>query len=149
MQITMKNISDSVLRAAQKINKLIAEGAEPHDLTPRQVDVLLILSEESGLSQTDMMDRSFMDRSTMSTVINTMLKKGLITKVRNKDDVRAFKVDLTADGKALIKQAKRLRNEVEGNVVKQVGANEKLHSALMQIAALPLKTVPKKKGEKV
>ena len=134
----MATISDSVLRAAQKVNKLLTNGGKQHGLTPRQVEVLIMLSEEPGLSQAEMMDRCSMDRSTMSSVMKLMERKGLVTRVRSKEDSRAFVIELTSIGKALVKQAKKLRDQVEGAIEGVMGQPLKTTHDLAAIAAIPI-----------
>jgi len=138
MQATMATISDSVLRAAQRINKLLALGGKESGLTPRQISVLLALSTEDGLSQVDIMDRCSMDRSTTSSVISLMKKKGLITRVRSGEDRRAFVVKLSVAGEDLVKQAKKLRSDVEKTIEGVMRQPVKTESDLIAIADIQI-----------
>jgi DNA-binding MarR family transcriptional regulator len=67
-------------------------------LTPRQFAVLLTISQEEGLSQTDLVDRTGIDRSTLADIVRRMLKKGLIKRRRTKQDARVYAVKLTDEG---------------------------------------------------
>lgn len=71
-------------------------------LTPRQFAVLLTVSKNEGLSQTGLVNRTGIDRSTLADIIKRMLNKGLISRKRTKDDARAYSVKLTAKGKDLL-----------------------------------------------
>jgi DNA-binding MarR family transcriptional regulator len=67
-------------------------------LTRRQFAVLLTISQEEGLSQTDLVDRTGIDRSTLADIVRRMLKKGLIKRRRTKQDARVYAVKLTDEG---------------------------------------------------
>jgi DNA-binding MarR family transcriptional regulator len=68
------------------------------DLTPRQYIVLLTVSKAEGLSQTDLVERTGIDRSTMADLVRRMLKKGLLQRQRSNEDRRAYSVSLTEQG---------------------------------------------------
>ncbi len=68
------------------------------DLTPRQFAVLLTVSQNEGLSQTQLVDKTGIDRSTLADIVRRMLKKGLLSRRRTREDARAYAVRLTDDG---------------------------------------------------
>ena len=49
------------------------------DLTPRQYAVLLTVSLNEGLSQTNLVEKTGIDRSTLADIVRRMLKKGLLS----------------------------------------------------------------------
>jgi MarR family transcriptional regulator, temperature-dependent positive regulator of motility len=63
------------------------------DLTPRQYAVLLTVSQHEGISQTGLVERTGVDRSTLADIVRRMLKKGLLQRRRTKDDPVARRVD--------------------------------------------------------
>ena len=68
------------------------------DLTPRQYAVLVTVSQNEGLSQTQLVEQTGIDRSTLADIVRRMLKKGLLQRRRTKDDARAYAVKLTDEG---------------------------------------------------
>ncbi|MEQ1711924.1 MAG: MarR family transcriptional regulator, partial [Hyphomicrobium sp.] len=48
------------------------------DLTPRQYAVLITVAQNEGLSQTNLVDKTGIDRSTLADIVRRMLKKGLL-----------------------------------------------------------------------
>ena len=68
------------------------------DLTPRQYAVLIAVSLNEGLSQTDLVELTGVDRSTLADIVRRMLKKGLLQRRRTKEDARAYAVKLTEEG---------------------------------------------------
>lgn len=73
----------------------MGEGA----ITPRQFIVLFAVNEEEGLSQTDLVNRTGIDRSTLADMISRMIKNGLLARKRTAEDARANAVRLTAAGR--------------------------------------------------
>jgi DNA-binding MarR family transcriptional regulator len=74
-------------------------------LTPRQYAVLLTVSQNEGLSQTSLVDKTGIDRSTLADIIRRMLKKGLLRRKRTREDARAYAVRLTPKGKEALSAA--------------------------------------------
>jgi DNA-binding MarR family transcriptional regulator len=56
------------------------------DLTARQFAVLSATSQNDGLSQTDLVALTGIDRSTMADIVKRMLKKGLLQRQRTNWD---------------------------------------------------------------
>jgi len=85
-------------RASQCVEKLFAGEMPAGDLTPRQYSVLVAISLNEGLSQTDAVGITGVDRSTMADVIRRLLNKGYLRRHRAKRDARAYAVSLTEKG---------------------------------------------------
>lgn len=75
------------------------------DLTPRQFIVLVAVNEAEGLSQTDLVNRTGIDRSTLADMVARMIDRGLLMRKRTKEDARANSVRLTAAGRRALKAA--------------------------------------------
>jgi DNA-binding MarR family transcriptional regulator len=91
----------------------MAEG----DLTPRQYAVLVSVSQNEGLSQTQLVERTGVDRSTLADIVRRMLKKGLLQRRRTKDDARAYSVKLTEEGWRVLKAADPLAKRVDDKIL--------------------------------
>ncbi len=92
-------------RAGQCAGDVFTEEMTTQSLTPRQYAVLLTVAENEGLSQTGLVERTGIDRSTLADIIRRMLKKGLVNRKRTKEDARAYAVRLTAKGQKALSQA--------------------------------------------
>ena len=92
-------------RAGQCASDIFSEEVQTGDLTPRQYAVLLTVSQNEGLSQTDLVERTGIDRSTLADIIRRMLKKGFVHRRRTKEDARAYAVRLTSDGWDALRRA--------------------------------------------
>jgi DNA-binding MarR family transcriptional regulator len=87
------------------------------DLTPRQYAVLVTVSRWEGLSQTDLVDRTGIDRSTLADIVRRMLRKGLVQRRRTREDARAYAVKLTDEGKRILKAAEPIVKRVDEKIL--------------------------------
>ena len=92
-------------RAGQRAGDIFADEMSKVKLTPRQYAVLVSVAEHEGLSQTGLVDRTGIDRSTLADIIRRMLRKGLLQRKRTKEDARAYSVRLTEEGRSLLEAA--------------------------------------------
>jgi DNA-binding MarR family transcriptional regulator len=58
----------------------------------------MTIAEEEGLTQTDLVERTGIDRSTLADIVARLLARGLIHRRRAKEDARAYAIKLTAQG---------------------------------------------------
>jgi len=87
------------------------------DLTPRQYAVLVAVSQNEGLSQTNLVEKTGVDRSTLADIVRRMLKKGLLQRRRTRDDARAYAVKLTEEGWRILKAADPLAKRVDDKIL--------------------------------
>ena len=85
-------------RAGQCATDIFQAEARESGLTPRQFAVLMIVAEEEGLTQTDLVDRTGIDRSTLADIVARLLGRGLIHRRRAKEDASAYAIKLTSQG---------------------------------------------------
>lgn len=86
-------------RAGQFAADLYADEVGSRGLTHRQFAVLLTVAQNEGLSQTDLVERTGIDRSTLADLVGRLLKKGLLQRKRTKEDARANAIRLSAAGR--------------------------------------------------
>lgn len=92
-------------RAGQCAGDIFADEVSASGLTPRQFAVLAAVAENEGQSQTDLVEATGIDRSTLADIIRRMLKKGLLTRKRTRTDARAYAVRLTPQGRQALESA--------------------------------------------
>lgn len=95
------------------------------DLTPRQYAVLLTVSLNEGLSQTHLVDKTGIDRSTLADIVRRMLKKGLIQRRRTKEDARAYAVKLTEEGWRQLKSTDPIARKVDERILSALPSNQR------------------------
>ncbi|MCR5311342.1 MAG: MarR family transcriptional regulator [Lachnospiraceae bacterium] len=71
------------------------------DLTYTQYITLMVLWEEKKISVKDLGQKLFLDSGTLTPVLKTMEKRGLITRNRSGKDERVLIVEITKEGMAL------------------------------------------------
>ena len=104
-------------RAGQCAAEVFQAELGAGDLTPRQFAVLLTVSTNEGLSQTHLVERTGIDRSTLADIVRRMLKKGLLQRRRTKEDARAYAVKLTEEGWRVLKSAEPLSRKVDERIL--------------------------------
>lgn len=87
------------------------------DLTPRQYAILLTVAQNEGLSQTHLVEKTGIDRSTLADIVRRLLKKGLLQRRRTKDDARAYAVKLTEEGFRILKSAEPMAKKVDDRIL--------------------------------
>lgn len=95
------------------------------DITPRQFAVLVTVSQNEGLSQTHLVDRTGIDRSTLADIVRRMLKKGLLQRRRTRDDARAYAVKLTEEGWRVLKSVDPLARKVDDRILSTLPASQR------------------------
>lgn len=77
-------------------------GAE---LTPRQYVVLRAVAESDDPSQTTLVEKTGIDRSTLADIVRRLVERGLLQRRRTRRDARMYAVRLTEAGEAVLKSA--------------------------------------------
>jgi DNA-binding MarR family transcriptional regulator len=95
------------------------------DLTPRQYAVLVTVSQQEGLSQTHLVEKTGIDRSTLADIVRRMLKKGLLQRRRTKEDARAYAVKLTEEGWRSLKATDPVAKRVDDKILAVLPTNQR------------------------
>ncbi len=93
-----------VLRLAGQRHTSIFQSLIGEDLTPTQFSTLVRLTEVGSSSQNLLGRMVGMDVATTKGVIDRLRKKGLVSSAVDSADVRRRKIQLTADGEALVER---------------------------------------------
>ena len=101
------NLSSSHLlhRAQQVAADLHVAAFGSSGLTQRQVAVLAVLGAGDGISQTDLVTKTGIDRSTLAEMVARMETKGLMIRTKSPTDSRANAVNLTSVGREALIEA--------------------------------------------
>lgn len=92
-------------RAGQCAGDVFGQKVKAAGLTPRQYTILKTVARFEGLNQTDLVDRTGVDRSTLADIVRRMLNKGLIYRQRMTNDARAYAVYITDKGRLILNEA--------------------------------------------
>jgi DNA-binding MarR family transcriptional regulator len=93
-------------RALQLALDIYSEEAGADGPTQRQFAVLEAVSHRSGLTQTDLVRATGIDRSTLADLVARMTAKGLLEREKSAIDARAKAVRLSEAGQAALEAAR-------------------------------------------
>jgi len=112
-------------RAGQCAGDIFHGEIGQSDLTPRQYAVLLTVAQNEGLSQTQLVERTGVDRSTLADIVRRMLKKGLLQRRRTKEDARAYAVRLTDEGWRVLTACEPHVKRIEQRILEALPADKR------------------------
>jgi DNA-binding MarR family transcriptional regulator len=93
-------------RVLQLALDIYSEEAGADGPTQRQFAVMEAVAAKSGLTQTDLVRATGIDRSTLADLVSRMTTKGLLERERSTVDARAKAVRLSEAGQALLESAR-------------------------------------------
>lgn len=111
------------------------------DVTPRQFAVLVTVSQNEGLSQTHLVEKTGIDRSTLADIVRRMLKKGLLQRRRTREDARQYAVKLTEEGSKILKSVEPVARRVDERILATLPAGQRerflqdLHTIIQGLSA--------------
>ena len=104
-----------IWRVQQRAWRVFADVAGPHDVTPVQASVLMVVFSRPGIDQKSLAEVIALDRATTGNVVGRLEARGLLRRTTPKSDRRARTLFLTASGTLLnrklgsvTRQARRL-----------------------------------------
>lgn len=104
-------------RAVQRAEEAFHAGMHEGNLTPRQLAVLIVVAQGEGLSQTDIVEHTGIDRSTLADIVRRLQRKGLLQRHRSREDARAYAVKLTDEGRRMLRSAEPLAKRVDQRIL--------------------------------
>jgi len=107
--------------AAERFTKAMS-GAK---LTQRQFAVLNATGAREGLTQTELVKATGIDRSTLAELVARMVRNGLLEREKLPDDARANAVRLTDDGRALLDAATQGAREADKLILSALPKNKR------------------------
>ncbi len=102
VDVLARSPSHLLHRVLQLALDIYAEETGKGALTQRQYAVLAAASTTDGASQTDLVNMTGIDRSTLADMVARMIEKGWLGRERSKTDARAKTVRLTEKGRAAL-----------------------------------------------
>jgi len=92
----------TLFRATNSIEKIILADVSNYGLNPSEFGALEVLFHKGPLPVQTISDKVLIASSSMSYVIENLIKKNYIMKIKNEDDKRIHIVHLTETGKLLM-----------------------------------------------
>jgi DNA-binding MarR family transcriptional regulator len=111
-------------RASQRASEIFAIETRDFDLTARQFAVLSTVAQHEGLSQTDLVRLTGIDRSTLADVVQRLLRRGIIARTRTMQDGRTYAVTLSTQGRELLDAIKPSVRRADRAVLSCLGEDD-------------------------
>ena len=91
-----------VLAAQREGNRKLSRDLSAIDLTPAQAEVLLVLSESEPLTLVDLGRLMVCEAGSPSRIVDTLVRRGLVTRESGRSDRRVVSLSLSAAGRDLL-----------------------------------------------
>ena len=110
-----KDITDDVLIAIRRVIRAVYLHSrklnQSYSLTGPQALVLKEIVARKRISPGELAKQISLSQATITDIVKRLEKRGLVTRVRDAKDRRKILLEITKDGKALIKAAPQLLQE--------------------------------------
>ena len=112
-------------RSQQRAVDLFVEEVGEDGPTPRQFAVLLSVHQNSGISQTDLVRMTGIDRSTLTEILRRLGRRGLIRRERQAGDRRTNALHLTVEGLTAMESAIDAVERAQERILAPIPAGER------------------------
>ncbi len=100
-----QSCAQQIRRCHRRYTTILNNVLAKYDFLPGCWYYLRVLWIKDGINQKSLSEKAYVAENTTVTIVNAMLKSGLVRRERSEDDGRQFNVYLTEKGKALEKEA--------------------------------------------
>jgi len=125
-------------RAGQCADEVFETELARAQITPRQYAVLNAVAANEGTSQTNLVEATGIDRSTLADIVRRLARKGLVQRKRTREDARAYAVRLTEQGRHLLTEAGPMARRVDERVLSVLSERER-KSFMASLTAIVMK----------
>jgi DNA-binding MarR family transcriptional regulator len=113
-----------VAMVRRRLNLLYSDALRPLGVTTRQFGVLSRLWREDGQTVDALVLALYTDQSSLSRVLERMVKAKLVVRRRDPDDKRVRRISLTPRGRSLERPVLRVRGQVERRLTRGFSQGE-------------------------
>jgi DNA-binding MarR family transcriptional regulator len=105
--------------------------------SPGRFATLTLIARNPGISQTELSHAAGRDKSSLTPVVEDLVRRGLIERKRVDSDRRTYRLMLTAEGKKTLTQLTRCARQHERNLDRIIGLRDRKRflALLKKIAA--------------
>ena len=123
-------------RCQQRAVEIFMQEIGAARLTPRQFAILATLARRPGLTQTEVVDETGIDRSTVGDMVNRLVRRGLVRRRKSGRDQRANTLQILPAGLRLLREAVPAVDRAQDRIMKPLpaAAREAFVSALRLMA---------------
>lgn len=121
--------------ASREVIKTYRPFLDELDITYTQYVVMMVLWEQETISVKDLGAKLYLDSGTLTPVLKTMEKKGLIKRSRCPEDERVLMVSITKEGLALEDKAAEIPAKMAGCIRLEPEEAAQLYGILYKLIA--------------
>lgn len=114
-----------VNRVGVRLVASFAPAAAEHGLSVPMWRVLAVLAQHGGQRQIDLAQRTSIDASTLSRLLNTVQALGYVTRARSRASGREVAVKLTPRGQAVVRALIPIAIDCEESAARDLSARER------------------------
>lgn len=115
------------LRLAQAASfQAFAREVEDVDLSPGRFATLTLIAHNPGISQTALSRANARDKSSLTPVLDDLVRRGLVRRVRAQADRRSYRLTLTASGERMLRRLTTCAKRHEANLDRLIGEDRAL-----------------------
>jgi DNA-binding MarR family transcriptional regulator len=93
--------------------------------SPGRFATLTLIARNPGISQTELSQAAGRDKSSLTPVVEDLVRRGMVERKRLRDDRRAYRLNLTAAGKKTLTQLTRCARRHERNLDSVIGLRDR------------------------
>ncbi len=101
----MTEIIDNLRRVFQVVNEHSKKAERATGLTGPQLWAIKTIAQDAPIMVSELARRMYLHPATVVGIIDRLETRGLVLRVRSKEDRRVVRVELTARGEVLVKEA--------------------------------------------
>ncbi len=114
------------LRLAQTASfAAFAREVEDVDLSPGRFATLALIGENPGISQTALSRANGRDKSTLTPVLDDLVRRGLVRRARTEADRRSYALSLTPSGEKMLARLMDCARRHDENLDRIIGAKDR------------------------
>jgi len=120
----MDSVGERLINLLKAHRTIIAERLSELNLYPGQDGLLYHLSQNDGLTMTELVEKLKIKHPTLFVMVDRMETTGLLKKNKDKIDKRTSRIFLTTKGKRQISELSRIWQSIEAQLLKGFSKEE-------------------------
>jgi DNA-binding MarR family transcriptional regulator len=114
----LRMAQESAFAAFSHLSREIGEG-------PGRFATLTLIAENPGISQSTLSQAAGRDKSSMTPVLDDLVRRGLVSRSRSDDDRRTYRLTLTPAGQSTLSRLMACARRHEKNLDRVIGPRER------------------------
>lgn len=114
-------VSNNLHKTARAVSRLYADAMRPAGLARSQFAVLVFLDEAGALSMTELAERLFMERTTLTRNLDPLVQAGLVARRPSDADARVKLVAITEAGRVKLTEARGYWRAAQARMLERFG----------------------------